>query len=150
MSPANNSSLRILIVEDDPPVGTTLKLLLARGGFKPELVASAEEALALFEAGKFQLIITDYAMPGMKGDELATIIKSRSPAQPIIILTAYREKLEQANFSKADLILSKPFGALEFLETIKTLLNAGRAPQTEPALDRERNRFGMIISRLPA
>lgn len=120
--------LRILVVEDDLLVSRSLALILKRAGYLTDVVADAKHALLLFEPGKFDLVITDYEMPGMKGDELASIIKSQAPAQPVIILTGYLEKLEGAQKTiVADAVLGKPFPMAELLDTItKALPRLGR------------------------
>jgi CheY-like chemotaxis protein len=63
-----NSSRRVLVVDDDPLVSESLKQVLVFGGHAVEIVPGAAEALALFEPGKFDLVIADYRMPGMQGD----------------------------------------------------------------------------------
>jgi CheY-like chemotaxis protein len=119
--------LKILVVEDDLLVSRSLALILKRAGYLTDVVADAKHALLLFEPGKFDLVITDYEMPGMKGDELASIIKSQAPAQPVIILTGYLERLERDEKPiVADAVLGKPFPMAELLDTItKTLPRVG-------------------------
>lgn len=126
--PGPKPPLRILVVEDDLLVSRSLALILKRAGYLTDVVADAKHALLLFEPGKFDLVITDYEMPGMKGDELASIIKSQAPAQPVIILTGYLEKLEGAQKTiVADAVLGKPFPMAELLDTItKALPRLGR------------------------
>jgi CheY-like chemotaxis protein len=127
---------RVLVVEDDPSVAITLKLVLKRGGYAAELVGSASEALGVFAPGKFVLVLTDYEMPGMKGDELAAEIKLRSPGQPVVILTGYLEKLERDGHpAKCDLVLSKPFGADELIEALGRLLSHRPKPRPAPGPD---------------
>ena len=63
---------------------------------------------ALFKPGHFDLVITDFQMPQMKGNELAARIKQAWPAQPILMITAYAEQLNQSD-SPVDALLDKPF-----------------------------------------
>jgi CheY-like chemotaxis protein len=70
--------------------------------------ANGHEALQLFTGSRYDLVITDYRMPGMLGDELARNIKNLLPAQPILMMTAYIEKLLDAG-KPADAVLGKPF-----------------------------------------
>ncbi len=81
------SPKRILIVDDEPLVCESIRFALATDGHVSEAVHNAEAALGQLAAGKFDVIIIDFNMPGMKGDQLAREIKSRDPAQPIIMLT---------------------------------------------------------------
>jgi CheY-like chemotaxis protein len=70
---------RILVVDDEPFVCDAVKMMLAFDGHSVETASSAKDALALFEKSKFDLVITDFAMPAMKGDELALANQSPQP-----------------------------------------------------------------------
>src|SRR5690349_17749673 len=83
---------RILVVDDEPMVCETVKMLLQFQGHVVKDAGSGEEALAVFQPGKFDLVITDFFMPNMTGGDLAVAIKTRSPCQPIVLLTAYAER----------------------------------------------------------
>jgi CheY-like chemotaxis protein len=101
---------RILVVDDDPFVCETVTMLLRFDGHRVEMAGSGSQALAVFEPCRFDLIITDFFMPAMKGDELACAIKKRAPAQPVMLLTAYPERLETGGHSLAiDYVIGKPF-----------------------------------------
>jgi CheY-like chemotaxis protein len=65
----------------------------------------------MLDKGKFDLVITDFEMPIMKGDELAAAIKARYPKQPVILITAYAEMLQASGnpLKGIDLMISKPF-----------------------------------------
>src|SRR5258705_13219996 len=105
------SRKHILVVDDEPFVCDAVKMMLDFDGHIVETAHSAKDALAMFEEGKFDLIITDFAMPTMKGDELAAAIKARSPNQPVVMITAYAEMLQASgkNMPGVDLVISKPF-----------------------------------------
>jgi CheY-like chemotaxis protein len=102
---------KILVVDDEPFVCDAVKMMLTFDGHSVETASSAKAALALFAPGKFDLVITDYAMPQMKGDELAVQIKSRAADQPIVMITAYAEMLKASNspLTGVDSVISKPF-----------------------------------------
>jgi CheY-like chemotaxis protein len=78
----------------------------------------------LLEQGKFDLITVDYAMVGMKGDELAAVIKQRLPHQPIIMISAYAEMLKSSGnpLPGVDFIISKPFLLEDLREAIVRVL----------------------------
>ena len=103
----------ILVVDDEPLVSYTVQLLLKEEGFIVHGVKSGAEALALFEPGKFDMIFTDYLMPEMKGDQLAAAIKRLSPKQPVVMITAFLEKLQSSDcpLGGVDSIICKPFEA---------------------------------------
>jgi len=98
-------------VDDEPFVCDTVKLLLAFDGHQVETALSAKEALTKFAPGKFDVVITDYSMPEMKGDELGTKIKALSPNQPVVLITAYAEMLRDSEspLNGVDCMVSKPF-----------------------------------------
>ena len=102
---------RILVVDDEPFVCDAVKMMLNFDGHTVETASNGKEALELFDKGKFDLVITDFAMPSMKGDELAAAIKARSPNQPVVMITAYAEMLQSAGhpLKSVDFVISKPF-----------------------------------------
>ena len=111
MSIPGPSPKKILVVDDEPFVCDTVKLLLAFDGHNVETALSGRDALEKFADGKFDLVITDYSMPEMKGDELGMKIKALAPSQPVILITAYTEMLRGAETPLAgvDFLVSKPF-----------------------------------------
>jgi CheY-like chemotaxis protein len=109
---------QILVVDDEPTVCKAIQMMLKYYGHDVQTASDGTIALALFEAGKFDLIITDYLMPEMKGDQLVTQIKRCQPAQRIIMVTAFAEDF--LAYGKptggVDYVLNKPF-SLEELRT---------------------------------
>jgi CheY-like chemotaxis protein len=103
-------------------------MMLNFDGHTVETAHNAKEALAMFEEGKFDLVITDFAMPAMKGDELAAAIKARAPKQPVVMITAYAEMLQSSGnpLKGVDFIISKPF----LLENLREAI--AKASQSEP------------------
>ena len=102
---------RILVVDDEPLVCDAVKMMLSFDGHEVHAAGNGKQALALLEQQQFDVIITDFEMPGMKGDELAAAIKSKSPGQPVVMITAYAEMLEASGnpLTGVDLVISKPF-----------------------------------------
>jgi len=121
---------RILVVDDEPYVCDALKMLLTLDGHEVVTANAGAEALALFNQGRFDLMITDYSMPGMKGDELAAAVKSRNPGQPIIMITAYVEKLSGGDSPLVNVneLVAKPFRLEEIKRAMERALNG-----TEPS-----------------
>ena len=83
--------------------------------------ANGAEALALFKPDHFDLVITDFEMPQMKGNELAARIRRVSPSQPILMITAYAERLDEAD-NPVDAVLSKPFQLEDLRRAMAELL----------------------------
>ena len=124
MSPMPPVSRRILVVDDEPLVRDAIRCVLRFDGYSVEIAANGEEALALFQKSNFDLIITDYDMPGITGDQLAVAIKALQPLQPILMVSAHGEQLrsESHNLTVVDAILTKPFHIEELREAIACLL----------------------------
>jgi CheY-like chemotaxis protein len=117
---------RIMVVDDEPLVCDAVKMMLEFDGHKVEIARSAKEALRIFDRGKFDVVITDFEMPNMKGDELAAQIKAQDPNQPVVMITAYAELLQASRkqLKGIDFMISKPF----LLENLRqALINVTRA-----------------------
>ncbi|MFN2456046.1 MAG: response regulator [Pyrinomonadaceae bacterium] len=117
---------RILIVEDVPEILLLQRKLVARMGYEVEIAPDARQALALLETKSFDLLITDWAMPGMSGGELISAVKSdeRLREIPVIVLTGHdadteREEAKEAGCAR---FLVKPFKRDELQKVIAELL----------------------------
>lgn len=118
----------ILIAEDDSTAAYSLRLALLANGHSVEIASSAEQALALFEAGVYDLLITDFKLPGMDGLELAEAIKKYDRNCPVILVTAYAETVQSATgkVSNVDLLLGKPVSLAQVQDALR------RVFQTSP------------------
>jgi DNA-binding NtrC family response regulator len=107
----NMPKRRVLVVDDEPLVCDAVELMLRFDGHTVVTAESGAEALAALDREPFDLVITDYAMPHMKGDELARRIKARTPAMPVVMITAHAEVLTATRMPLPDiaLVISKPF-----------------------------------------
>jgi CheY-like chemotaxis protein len=124
MPTPGNQVRQILVVDDEPAVRDAIKMMLKFDGHAVQTANGSKEALSLLEQGKFDLITVDYSMPGMKGDELAAVIKQRLPHQPIIMISAYAEMLKSSSnpLPGVDFILSKPFLLKDLREAMAGVL----------------------------
>jgi len=100
---------RILVVDDEQSVLDAVRMSLEFYGYAVSTCASGLEAVEAFKAGEFDAVVTDYAMPGMKGDDLAAMIKQLRPECPILMLTAHAEMLDHKRLKPVTCVLSKPF-----------------------------------------
>ena len=87
----NQSTYRILVVDDEPTVCKAIQMMLKHYGHDVQIATDGPAALALFAEGQFDLVITDLLMPEMKGDQLVAEIKRRQPGQRIIMVTAFAD-----------------------------------------------------------
>jgi DNA-binding NtrC family response regulator len=98
----------ILIVEDDPNVGESIRLLLKRRGFSILLASNGKEAFHLFRQENVDLVITDLVMPKMDGIELLEAVKGLKPETEVIVISA------QGTIEKA--VQAIKMGAFDFIE----------------------------------
>jgi CheY-like chemotaxis protein len=114
----------ILVVDDEPLVCDAVKMMLNFDGHDVETAANGKEALAMLERSTFDLVITDFEMPAMKGDELAAAIKARTPGQAVVMITAYAEMLKSAGnpLTGVDCVISKPFQMENLREAIAKVI----------------------------
>ncbi len=114
------SKLSVLLADDDPRVRNALAEKLRAWGHEVTTAHDGEEAWQLFrkaiEEGKpFDLIITDFGMPKMGGDELLLRIKRISQSIPVLVITGWGK---ERTVAKADKVLSKPVRWHELKEAI--------------------------------
>jgi CheY-like chemotaxis protein len=102
---------RVLVVDDEPLLCHALTMLLTFDGHAVDVANGSKEALDLFQKGKYDLVVTDYEMPWMRGDELALAIKAQDPAQRIMMISAYAQMLtaREGGIPGVDYVLGKPF-----------------------------------------
>nr|WP_276607519.1 response regulator [Limisphaera ngatamarikiensis] len=107
----NTVKRRILVVDDEPLVCEAMAMMLSFDGHQVQTAQTGAEALALLERQTFDLVITDYAMPEMRGDELVRHISARWPHLPVLMVTAHAEVLaaERVPLPGVSMVLSKPF-----------------------------------------
>ena len=137
---------KILVVDDDPAVQLTIRLLLERAGYSVIVASDGEKGLAAFETADFDLLFLDIFMPGMDGLETMRIVHRKRPTIPIIVisgrpltpeLTAEPDFLAMATKLGAICSLPKPFKPAELLATVEGCLAA--ATQAPPSLARDRD-----------
>jgi CheY-like chemotaxis protein len=113
---------RVLLVEDDQGARASVKLLLSIDRHSTVEAQNGQEALKLFAEQPFDLVILDYFMTGMRGDAVARAIRHASPTQRIIMISAYTEKLSDAE-KPVDVCLGKPFSINELRRAILSVLS---------------------------
>ncbi|HOU14924.1 MAG TPA: response regulator [Anaerolineae bacterium] len=125
---------RVLIVDDDPAVVLTLSASLERLGdaYAVDTCANGLDALQTIKLQSYDLLITDYSMPGMNGLDLAKAAQSITPTIHVILMTAYgtRELREEAAGVKSLTFVDKPFTVKQIRDIVTN------AMQTEAASPR--------------
>ena len=121
MEKRNLARKRVLVADDELSVREALKLLLGLDRHEVTEAVDGKDALALFSRQTFDLVITDYFMPRMCGEELAAQIRRLVPTQPIIMATGHVESLVGRK-QTADVLMAKPFGLSELRDNIAKVL----------------------------
>jgi|ERR1017187_4474180 two-component system cell cycle sensor histidine kinase/response regulator CckA len=112
---------RILLVDDEGLLRDALRLLLMQVGYKVVEANNGAEALGLFARERFDLVMTDYEMPFLKGNELATRIRRMAPRQPILMMTGFGHSASEDN--PVDAVISKPLDFERLRMLMEYLLN---------------------------
>ena len=123
-------SHRILVVEDDPLIGTLVQVNLEHEGYSVVWVERAEDGLSALAQQPFSLVILDYMLPGMDGHEALSEMRARAVTSPVLMLTARAEvHLKVRALDRgADDYLTKPFEVPELLARVRALLRRGLQP----------------------
>ncbi|MCF8042845.1 MAG: PAS domain S-box protein [Desulfarculaceae bacterium] len=128
-SQANQRSIggseRVLLVDDEEPVGEMGRSMLERLGYRVSLCRSGRNALDVVRAAPqgYDLVITDLTMPHLSGDELARRINEIAPELPVVIATGYGGHLSREGLPpNVRLILSKPFSSREMSHAVRRAL----------------------------
>jgi two-component system phosphate regulon response regulator PhoB len=126
---------KILIIEDEPDIRTTLEYNLRKDDFDVIGVGSLGEARAAMNSSYFSMILLDLMLPDGSGLDLCREIKGNKElsSTPIIILTAKDDEVDKVvGFELgADDYVTKPFSVRELILRIKAVLKRGVAPKAE-------------------
>jgi len=117
---------RILIAEDDLVSAHYLRLALTVDGHAVDSVADGHQALEAFGSKPYDLVITDFRLPGLDGLEVAEAIKQLSPSTPILLITAYPQSVQSpiGEVSNVDALLNKPVSVAKLQETLNRVFLA--------------------------
>ena len=125
------ASCAILLVDDDSLVSMNTAYMLMDLGHSVLEAPSAAHALQLLETdAQFDVVVTDYAMPGMNGLDLATRIRRLKPKLPIVLATGYAELPPHATLEFPR--VGKPYTQEELAEALETALNERRSEGAAP------------------
>jgi two-component system KDP operon response regulator KdpE len=119
----NAAPLRVLVIDDEPPIRKLLRMGLTAQGYDVLEAPNGKTALGLLDQ-KPHLIILDLGLPDMQGHELLKAIRGRIDSIPIVILSSRDDEAGkvQALDSGADDYVTKPFGMDELLARVRAAL----------------------------
>ncbi|WP_319561309.1 response regulator [Marispirochaeta sp.] len=115
----------ILLVEDDNAVRAVAMSILKRAGYTVIEAGNAGEALLICEQNgeQIQLLLTDYIMPHMTGDQLILRLRRIVPELPNIIMSGYMKRVNSEKL-ETDAVLTKPFKPEDLLRVVRTVLDS--------------------------
>ena len=126
------NSPRILLIDDNQHGLTARRAILEQDGYSVEVACCGEDGVARFESGSFDLVVTDFKMPGLNGPEVISRIRERAPGLPIVLLSGYASILGLTETDTgADLVLAK--GPSEHAELVRAI---GRLVKRGPGVER--------------
>ncbi|AOS45093.1 Blue-light-activated protein [Lacunisphaera limnophila] len=116
---------RVLVVDDEPDSGTVITRLIEKLGYQATYCGEPFQALALLYTNPFDMLVTDLAMPGLPGDELARQALVRRPELPVLLLSGFIEPGKQAKLRQIGVreILDKPPALAELAGALHRCLN---------------------------
>jgi signal transduction histidine kinase len=115
----------ILLIDDDNAVREVTRAILHELGHKVLEAGSGGAALDLIEREpKIDLMIADFAMPGMNGAEVARLAQAKRPTLPVLFVTGFADRTALAGISETQ-IISKPFIDDEFVHKVRLALAEG-------------------------
>ena len=125
--------MHLLIIEDNKRIADSLARGLTESGYETSTTHTAADALRILKGKTIQLVVLDLGLPDMDGMELLPRLRERSPALPVIILTARGEIEDRVAGldAGADDYLTKPFAFSELVARIRALERRGTRAQTD-------------------
>ena len=135
---------KVLVIDDNPAVGTALSLLLSLRDIQPLVALSPAQGLALLETQDIDLVIQDMnfsadTTSGADGTALFHALRARQPDLPVILLTAWTRLDSAVALVKAGAAdyLAKPWDDTKLLATVENLLELGEASREVAQIKRE-------------
>jgi two-component system, OmpR family, KDP operon response regulator KdpE len=116
--------LRVLVIDDEPPIRKLLRLGLSAQGYQIVETGSGKAALELFGQQLPNIVILDLGLPDMQGHELLRALRTRNDSVPIVVLSSRDDEAGkvQALDLGADDYVTKPFGMDELLARMRAAL----------------------------
>jgi DNA-binding NtrC family response regulator len=132
-APPSRGTETILLVDDERQLVDMWSRVLGRLGYKTLCATNPAEALRIFSAdeGRIDLVVTDYAMPGMNGMDMAREIMKIRKGTPVILLTGYSSSVTPEDAKAVGIVefAMKPVTTQEMSHMVRSAIDTGRPAQ---------------------
>jgi CheY-like chemotaxis protein len=116
----------ILLVDDDSDVREVTATILTSLGYRVIEAGSGGAAFDVLDReGRIDLLLLDFAMPGMNGVEVARVAREKRPGIRILFATGYADSMALANAASGELIVQKPYRAADLAAKVRAALHGG-------------------------
>jgi len=124
-------NMKILLIDDDEWIRDSLSIFFEAEGCRIVSVETAEEGLEALRSQSYDIIITDYKLPGMDGIEFLKQIQTSQQSAKKIMITAYKSEavIQEAKKAGVQHLIAKPFTS-DTIEASLTFLATERFPNT--------------------
>lgn len=114
----------ILIVDDEPTILDSGKMILEDEGYEVITASNGREAMNVLKKNSIEIVLTDFKMPGLNGLELIKWIKNFDPELPVLMITSYVNRSIRGVVCKAGAceFMLKPIDYTELIEKIENAL----------------------------
>jgi DNA-binding response OmpR family regulator len=128
---------RVLVIEDSNDLAEGLRYNLELEGYAVKVADDGKAGLSLARDWDPDLVILDLMLPGMDGYQVLRSLRGDGRQTPVLILSARGEEADKVRGFQldADQYVTKPFGLIELLERVKSLLRRSRARTEAPEHD---------------
>jgi len=118
-----NSAVKLLVVEQEEQVRSLLRTVLMRSGYEVETARTGEEAIETMSASRgFDAVLSEAALPGINGHELAWHLAGRYPGTKVLFVTATNVECEMCPYAVTCPWIAKPFAPKELVTRIAEIL----------------------------
>jgi DNA-binding NtrC family response regulator len=127
MPARTGSTHRILVVDDEEAVRTTLSEMLSAGGYGCTAISGGRDALRALRSGGFDVVITDVRLPDMSGLDLLSIIRDKYPSIPVIVITGFASVESTIGAMRRGAVdyIPKPFTRDAVVASVELALQSG-------------------------
>lgn len=128
-----SSSLRLLVIEDDPALGEAISRCLRQDGYAVDWQTDGAVADEVLRYQNYDLVVIDIGLPGMDGISVLRALRTRGDKTPVLMLTARTaidDRIDALDVG-ADDYLSKPFDVREFQARCRALFRRSRGAASE-------------------